>query len=99
MKALFLALSSAGYGETLIGLSLARQLASINNSVHFVIDTISQPLLQESGFPFTVLDAQMGPLAGVLVNDAITEFGPDVIVLSDYFTYCGVFAKRFNLDP
>jgi len=99
MKVLVLAMSSAGYGETLIGLTLARDLAGMGMPVRFVIDTMSVSLLRAAQFPYVALDAQMGPLAALLVDQEVANFRPDVIVLSDYFTYCGVFAKRFGLDP
>lgn len=98
MRLLFMAMSSAGYGETLIGMSLARQLRRAGVQSHFVIDTTSETLLRGSEFPYTVLDASMGALARLLVDEAVDGFRPDAIVLSDYFTFYGVFAKRFRLD-
>lgn len=99
MRLLFMAMSSAGYGETLIGMSLARQLARAGVQSHFVIDTASEKLLRGGPLPYTVLDASMGRFARLLVDERVSEFQPDAIVLSDYFTYGGVFAKRFGLDP
>jgi uncharacterized protein DUF6365 len=99
VKVLFLAMSSAGYGETLIGLSLARQLRAAGHDCHFVVDTMSDPLLHGSGFPVVSLDVVMGPLAQMVVDAEVKAFRPDVIVMADYFTFCGVFAKRYRLDP
>ncbi|MFL6130183.1 MAG: DUF6365 family protein [Mycobacteriales bacterium] len=99
MKVLLLALSSAGYGETLIGLSLARQLAAAGHECRFVTEEMSVPLLRGSPFPFVPLQHGMGPLARLVVDEEVHDWRPDLIVLSDYFTYCGVFAKRFGLDP
>jgi len=99
VKVLFLAMSSAGYGETLIGLSLARQLGDAGHQCHFIVDTMSGPLLDGSGMSYVSLDAVMGPLARLIVDAEISAWHPDVIVLADYFTFCGVFAKRYEIDP
>ena len=99
MNILFLALSSAGYGETLIGLSLARSLRDQGHKTHFIIDCISSGILSGGEFPHTVLEPQMGPLITLLMDSVIAEFKPEVIVLADYFTYCGVFSKRYKVDP
>jgi Family of unknown function (DUF6365) len=99
MKALFLAMSTAGYGETLIGLSLAGQIRKAGVEVQFIVDSRSAPLLSGREFPFTVLEASMGRFAQLLIDSVIREFKPDLIVLSDYFTYCGVFAKLYKIDP
>lgn len=99
MKVLFLAMSTAGYGETLIGLSLAGQIRKAGVEVHFIVDSRSAPLLSGREFPHTVLEASMGRFAQLLIDSVIREFKPDLIVLSDYFTYCGVFAKLYKIDP
>ncbi len=99
MRLLFFAMSSAGYGETLIGMSLARQLKPAGIECFFVIEPMSEKLLHGSGFPYVVLDRSMGRFATLIVDDAVATFRPDAIVLSDYFTYCGVFPKRYGLDP
>lgn len=99
MKLLFFAMSSAGYGETLIGMSLARQLRPAGIETYFICEPMSEKLLRGSGFPYLVLDRSMGGFARLLVDDTVASFRPDAIVLSDYFTYCGVFPKRYGLDP
>jgi hypothetical protein len=99
VRILFLAMSSAGYGETLIGLSLARQLGAAGHECRFVIDVTSEPVLRGSGFPYVSLDAAMGPLARLVVDEEVRGGQPGLIVLADYFTFCGVFAKRYKLDP
>lgn len=99
MKVLFLALSCAGFGETLIGLALARQLARRGGRVHFVIDSAGTSLVGGVPFPVTVLEPQMGPLVKLIVDSLVSEMKPDAIVLADYFTYCGVFSKRYHVDP
>ncbi|MEV7008505.1 DUF6365 family protein [Streptosporangium sp. NPDC051022] len=99
MRLLFFAMSSAGYGETLIGMSLARQLKPAGIECFFIIEPMSEKLLRGSGFPYTVLDRSMGGFATLMVDDAVISFRPDAIVLSDYFTFCGIFPKRYGLDP
>lgn len=99
MRALFLAMSSAGYGETLIGLSLARQIRDVGVSIHFIIPTTSEQLISGTDFPYTTLDPAMGPLAELIVDEVVAEWRPDVLVLSDYFTYAHVFPSTFGLDP
>src|SRR5437016_5307357 len=99
MKVLFLAMSTGGYGETLIGLSLARQLARAKIASHFIIEDRREQLLSGTEFPFTTLNPKMGPLAELIVDDVVKEFCPEIIVLSDYFTYYRVITSQFNMDP
>ncbi|QMU73251.1 DUF6365 family protein [Streptacidiphilus sp. P02-A3a] len=99
MKLLFFALSTAGYGETVIGTSLADQLRPLGVQSHFVISEISAPVLKRSGIPHTVLDPRMRGLARLLLDELVAEFRPDAIVLADYFTFTGVFQNRYGLEP
>ncbi len=99
MKALFFAMAMGSFGETLIGESLARQVASRGVESQFVIEPISEKLLADSGFVYHVLHPEMGPLAQSAVDGIVGEFGPDVLVLSDYFLFSEVFKYRFGLDP
>lgn len=99
MRLLFFAMSSAGYGETLIGMSLARQLRVAGIESFFIVEPTSERLLRGSGFPYLVLNNSMGSFATLLVDETVRDFRPDAIVLSDYFTYCGVFPKRYGIDP
>jgi hypothetical protein len=99
MRLLFFALSTAGYGETVIGTSLADQLRPLGVESRFVISAISEPVLKRSGIPFTVIDPKMGKLARLLIDEEVASFRPDAIVLADYFTFSGVFQNRFRLEP
>jgi hypothetical protein len=99
MRLLFFALSTAGYGESIIGLSLADQLQSAGVQSHFVISPVSETVLKRSGFEYTLIEPKMGPLARILIDDVVETFRPDAIVLSDYFTFTGVFQNRFKLAP
>jgi hypothetical protein len=99
MNLLFFALSTAGYGETVIGVSLAEQLRPLGVQSHFVISPVSEQVLKRSGIRYTVIEQQMGPLARLLIDEDVSQFRPDAIVLADYYTFSGVFQHRFGLRP
>ncbi|HEU5421322.1 MAG TPA: DUF6365 family protein [Streptosporangiaceae bacterium] len=99
MRLLFFALSTAGYGETVIGLSLAGQLQPLGVQSHFIISPVSEKVMKRSGFPTTSIEPRMGRLARLLIDEAVRDFRPDAIVLADYYTYSGVFRNRFGLRP
>lgn len=99
MRLLFFALSTAGYGETVIGMSLARQLQPLGVESHFIISPVSAQVLARSGIRHTVIDQRMGPFARLLIDEDVSQFRPDAIVLADYYTFTGVFEKRFGLRP
>jgi len=98
MNLMFFALSTAGYGETVIGLSLARQLEPLGVRSHFVISPVSEQVLRRSGIPFTTIEPRMGRLVRLLLDEEVSQFKPDAIVLSDYYTFTGVFRERFGLE-
>jgi hypothetical protein len=70
---------------------------------HFIIEPHALPMLvRDRNRPrheYTVLEPQMGPLARLLVDEAIATFRPDAIVLADYLTHCRTFSRRYHLDP
>lgn len=103
MRLLFSAVCPTGFGETLIGVSLADQLRKAGVASHFIIEPHAlRTLVRDRNHPgheYTVLEPQMGPLAKLLVDDAIATFRPDAIVLADYLTHCRTFSRRYNLDP
>jgi Family of unknown function (DUF6365) len=98
MKALFLALSPHGFGETLIGLALADQLAPLGVTSQFIVEESGRTILAGRGHEFGVLEPGMGKLAGLIVDDVVQRFRPDLIILADYFTYCTI-SVRYQLDP
>jgi uncharacterized protein DUF6365 len=98
MKALFLALSPHGFGETLIGLALADQLAPLGVTSQFIVEETARTILAGRGHEFDVLEPGMGKLAGLIVDDVVQRFRPDLIILADYFTYCTI-SVRYQLDP
>ena len=51
MRLLFLAVSQRAYGETVIGLSLARQLARRGVQSHFVVEAAGEPVVAQGGSP------------------------------------------------
>jgi hypothetical protein len=99
MKLLFLALSQRGYGETVIGMSLARQLAPLGVRSHFVVEASAEHLLRHSGFAYSVISEEMGPLAGLVIDDIVSTVEPDALVLSDYVIYTRTMRSAFRLDP
>ena len=103
MRLLFSSVCPTGFGETLIGVSLADQLRKLGVTSHFIIQPHALRMLVRSqkdpGHEYTVLEPQMGPLAKLLVDDAVATFRPDAIVLADYLTHCRTFSRRYHLDP
>jgi hypothetical protein len=103
MRLLFSAVCPTGFGETLIGVSLADQLRKLGVTSHFIIQPHALRMLVRSrndpGHQYTVLEPEMGSLAKLLVDDAIATFRPDAIVLADYLTHCRTFSRTYHLDP
>jgi hypothetical protein len=99
MRLLFLALSQHGYGETVIGMSLARQLIPLGVESHFVVEATAEPVISRGGFGYTVLSESMGPLAGRALDDVVAEFKPDALVLADYLIFSRAMRTVFLLDP
>jgi hypothetical protein len=99
MRLLFLALSQHGYGETVIGMSLARQLLPLGVESHFVVEATAEPVVSHGGFGYTVLSESMGPLAGRVLDDVVAEFKPDALVLADYLIFSRAMRTIFLLDP
>jgi hypothetical protein len=99
MRLLFLALSQHGYGETVIGMSLARQLIPLGVESHFVVEATAEPVISHGGFGYTVLSESMGPLAGQVLDDVVAEFKPDALVLADYLMFSRAMRSVFLLDP
>src|ERR1700722_3176669 len=104
MRVLFSAVCSTGFGETLIGVSLADQLRQLGVTSHFIVEphalrTLVRSSAKDPGHEYTVIEPRMGPFARILVDDAITTFRPDAIVLADYLTHCRTFTRTYLLDP
>jgi hypothetical protein len=99
MRLLFLALSQRGYGETVIGMSLARQLIPLGVESRFVVEATAEPVISHGGFGYTVLSESMGPLAGRVLDDVVAEFKPDALVLADYLIFSRAMRTVFLLDP
>jgi Family of unknown function (DUF6365) len=99
VKLLFLALSQRGYGETVIGLSLARQLAPLGVQSHFVVESAAEQVVARGGFPYSVLDVAAGPLARLVLDEVVANVRPDAIVLADYLIYFRTMYTEFRLNP
>jgi hypothetical protein len=91
-------MASGGCGETLIGLTLARQLREYGVESQFVIESRSEMLFADGGFRATTLEPKMGALAMLLVDEVVRNFRPDCIILADYLTYCGAFKTRYGME-
>ena len=98
-RVLFLALTPHGFGETLIGLALADQIASDDLTCRFIVEPAARTLLQDSRHEFDVIEPDMGVLCWLVIDDVVRSFRPDIIVLSDYFTYTAVLRWRYRTDP
>lgn len=99
MKLLFLAMSQRGYGETVIGMSLAQRLSAIGVQSHFVVEAAAEHLLRRSDFAYSVISESMGPLVRLVIDGIVSEVEPDALVLSDYVIYTRVMRNHFRLDP
>lgn len=83
---LFLTLSTKGYGETLLGVHVARSLRSRGDDVVFVTHGSSASLLASSAFAFESVADHAGALLPLYVAQMVEEHRPATIVLSDFFT-------------
>jgi hypothetical protein len=99
VNVLFLALTPHGFGETLIGLALADQLDADDVTCRFIVENSARTPLLGSRHEFDVIEPDMGAFAWLIVDDVVRSFRPDLIVLSDYFTYTAVMRWRYRLDP
>jgi hypothetical protein len=83
---LFLALSTKGFGETLLGLQIARALADRGDDAAFLIHESSATILKSTPFEFMTLSEHAGPLLPTFVSAMVDEHAPASIVLADFFT-------------
>ncbi|HEX5121104.1 MAG TPA: DUF6365 family protein [Pseudonocardiaceae bacterium] len=99
MRLLFVALTSMSTGEVGVGLDIANQVADIGIDSHFIVEPAGVPAVSADGYPHTVVDESMGESIPDVMRDAVREFAPDVIVLSDYFSYCAEMEFHLRLEP
>ncbi|MEX2401233.1 MAG: DUF6365 family protein [Rhodothermales bacterium] len=98
MKYLFVALSAKGYGETILGIRVARELHEAGHECNFLVHESALPLLVDTPFRhMKVTDHALGLLKAILLT-RVQKSKPDSVILSDYFTTDLAF-ERARLDP
>jgi hypothetical protein len=95
---LFLALSTKGYGETLLGLQIAERLAALGDRSTFLAHPSSMPLLAGSGFAASAIGDHVGGLLELYVDQLVARRELASIVLADYFT-TDLWLQHHGLSP
>jgi hypothetical protein len=85
-KHLFLALSRKGWGETSLGLEVARQLRAVGDTVCFLAHSGSILALAGAGFQVQEVPEHLEPLLGMVLEECLADGDFDAIVLCDYAT-------------
>lgn len=83
---LFVALSTKGFGETTLGLQIARDLYARGHQAAFLVHESSRPLLASTPFECMTVSEQVGPLLPMYLTEMVDHLAPTSIVLSDFFT-------------
>ena len=83
---LFLALSRKGWGETSLGLEVARQVCAGGATAAFMAHSGGLSALGGSGFEVQELPDHMCPFVPFLLEETLNGMSADAIVLSDIFT-------------
>jgi len=96
MKHLFLALSRAGWGETILGIRIAKELESLGDVVQFVAHDSSSPLFAREKFVHQLVSDQIAPLLQIHLDKCLADSRPNTIILSDYYT-ASLFLHRARL--
>jgi hypothetical protein len=99
MRLLFIALTSLSTGEVGVGIDVANQASAAGAHSYFIVEPAGQWLVDQAGYQNTVIDRSMNAGAQHVVASVVRDFRPDIIVLSDYFTYCAELELRFGVDP
>jgi len=98
-KILVLCMSHISYGETRMGLSLARQLVAAGFDVHLMGEVYSEGILRSSGMPYTLFSRMYGLPSDYILDDLINNKKPDLIILADYFIYSQMHRGGLNAGP
>lgn len=93
MRLLFLALSTRGFGETILGVRLAAQLRDEGHTATFLVHEAAAPVVSDAAFRHTAIPDHALRLLPLFLRAAIAADRPDAIVLSDYFTSTLAFEK------
>jgi hypothetical protein len=83
---LFLALSAKGYGETILGIRVARELHKLGHHIAFLVHDSAAQLVTGEGFPNYSVASHSVSLISLHIQNAIEQCRPSAIVLSDLFT-------------
>jgi hypothetical protein len=78
------------WGRTAIALSIADSLRAAGSQVSFVVHETNESMLKGKGYDIRVVGNGLGPLLAFALQDAIAEFGPDALILCDYFATCNL---------
>lgn len=93
MRHLFLALSTRGFGETILGTRLALELQQAGHDCMFIVHDSAAGVLAETPFRCLKVSDTTLPLLPLYLRSAFEQFDPDSVVLSDYFTTTLAFEK------
>jgi hypothetical protein len=98
MKHLFVALSTKGFGETTLGLRVARELHMAGDECAFLVHSAAASLLAGTPFEHMEISDHSVALLKLTLMTLLDQLKPASIVLSDYFTSALAF-DRAGLDP
>jgi hypothetical protein len=85
-KHLFIALSRKGWGETSLGVEVARQVREAGGEVAFMAHSGGIPALAGTGFAVQEIPDHMVPLFEMLLDARLAEQRFDSMILCDYMT-------------
>jgi len=97
MKHLFLALSRSGWGETILGIRIAKELEQLGDVVEFIAHDTASPLFARESFAHQPISNQTAPLLQIQLDKCVADNRPDTIVLSDFYT-ASLFFNRARLS-
>lgn len=83
---LAIALSTKGYGETILGLQLSEWLRRSGDEVHFLVHPGSERIVRSAGFPLTTISDHVGSFMPLYIEEIIRSTRIDRLLLADYFT-------------
>ena len=97
-KHLFVALSRSGWGETSLGVQVARQVIDAGDSVSFIAHTKSMPALAEACCEIAEVSDATVRYIGLLFESSLLSRKFSSIVLCDFLT-TNYTLNYFGLDP
>ena len=97
-KHLFVALSRSGWGETSLGVEVARQVCNAGDTVSFIAHSGSVPALSGTGYEVREVSEETGPLINLLFEDCLAHDNFASIILSDFLT-TNYTLQAFGVDP